>query len=337
MSKIIEFDSTNASHIDRLTEFYVGYYREYNPEDPPMPREKLQNILSTPQAGKYIKRWFLQSDEIMASGLYSRPEKNNAEYATSGHIGQLSIIVLPKFRGNGYSKLLLKEIIRYAKLDGIQKFQYFASNDNALRWSEKLGAKKGPVGGENRLKLDHVDQSLTKRWIKEGEEKNQDVKLHHFISEIPENYLERFCDLYTETVNEAPDEGVEYTTVLTGDDRRKDEQYWKDNNQIMHVMVTEESNSELSGLTEVMKDQSNPFIIHQELTGVRSKFRGKGLGKWLKAKMIDYVLEAYPDAKIISTGNADSNKPMMSINERLGFYPYHRNTICEIDLEKIPL
>ena len=112
---------------------------------------------------------------------------------------------------------------------------------------------------------------------------------------------------------------------------------WKNQNQIVHVMVTEEKNGDLSGLTEILYNENRPYIVYQELTGVRSKYRGRGLGKWLKTKMIEYIITAYPDAKIISTGNADSNKPMMSINERLGFYPKHRNTICELDINKISI
>ena len=62
--------------------------------------------------------------------------------------------------------------------------------------------------------------------------------------------------------------------------------------------------------------------LEQELTGVSCEFRGRGLGKWLKAKMILHIKDTYPDVKRIITGNAEANAPMLSINERMGFKKY---------------
>src|SRR5215831_3939024 len=49
-----------------------------------------------------------------------------------------------------------------------------------------------------------------------------------------------------------------------------------------------------------------------------------GLGKWLKAAMLDHLRRAHPDTIWISTENAGSNAPMLSINRALG-YRLHRD------------
>lgn len=59
--------------------------------------------------------------------------------------------------------------------------------------------------------------------------------------------------------------------------------------------------------------------IHQRFTGVKEAFRGKGIGKWLKADLLFYIRDTLPGAKFIDTGNAGNNAPMLSINERMGF------------------
>ena len=63
-----------------------------------------------------------------------------------------------------------------------------------------------------------------------------------------------------------------------------------------------------------------PEHVHQDLTGVQEKYRGRGLGKRLKAEMIFQIRDNYPEAKFISTGNAMLNKEILSINQAMGTY-----------------
>ncbi len=75
-------------------------------------------------------------------------------------------------------------------------------------------------------------------------------------------------------------------------------------------------------MTEIYFDPREGDRMFQGLTGVRPKFRGRGLGKWLKALMIVYIKENYPKVERIITGNAESNEAMLSINDRMGFKKY---------------
>ena len=63
----------------------------------------------------------------------------------------------------------------------------------------------------------------------------------------------------------------------------------------------------------------------QHLTGVRSNYRGRGLGKWLKARMLFWAKDAYPEMRYVVSGNTDSNAPMLSINSRMGFKIHKRH------------
>ena len=70
-------------------------------------------------------------------------------------------------------------------------------------------------------------------------------------------------------------------------------------------------------------------------TGVFPEFRGRRLGRWLKAAMLEKVLRDRPEARFLRSSNADSNAAMLRINQELGFRPYLSRTIWQTEIEKI--
>ena len=71
------------------------------------------------------------------------------------------------------------------------------------------------------------------------------------------------------------------------------------------------------------------------MTGVFPKYRNKGLGRWLKAVMLERILEKRPKAKYVRTANADMNAPMLKINNELGFKPYIAECVWQVETDKV--
>ena len=71
------------------------------------------------------------------------------------------------------------------------------------------------------------------------------------------------------------------------------------------------------GLTEPKTVDDDATAIAQELTGVRSSHRGRGIATALKATAATWAKEA--GYTRIRTGNAQSNAPMLAVNASLGF------------------
>jgi GNAT superfamily N-acetyltransferase len=71
------------------------------------------------------------------------------------------------------------------------------------------------------------------------------------------------------------------------------------------------------------------------MTGVMREYQGRGLGRWLKAAMLEKVLRDRPQVKWVRTGNADANAPMLKINQELGFKPFFSNCFWQIATERV--
>lgn len=74
---------------------------------------------------------------------------------------------------------------------------------------------------------------------------------------------------------------------------------------------------EYVGLTNLWNAQADPTERYQGLTGVRRSHRGRGIAQALKIHGIAYAKSQ--GIKTIKTWNDATNRPMLSINERLGF------------------
>lgn len=64
-------------------------------------------------------------------------------------------------------------------------------------------------------------------------------------------------------------------------------------------------------------------------------YRGNGLGRWLKAAMLDKMLNLHPEIKYVRTQNADTNAAMLRINNELGFKPYMSSILWQMEISQV--
>ena len=323
--KIIEFNPKEAPD-----DFWEGYFefndanfRYHNPDDPLPNREAVIQRQKAGIPNFHVKRWlvFTPEDKIVGWAGFGAITETSSGYEENKHLCQLNIAVLPDFQRKGIGTSLLKVCVQEALSLNRTVIETFTNHDSGQAFLKKNGAEFTIEAAENRLELEDVDWDLMQSWVDEGLKRAEGVTIDSFY-ECPEEILDEFCEMYTEALNMAPQGDTEFRDNIDGNLRRQIEQRFRDTGHTNYTLLSREKDGRISGLTEIIYDPRDSYRIGQELTGVRPEFRGRGLGKWLKGKMILHIRDTYPDVQRIIAGNAEANAPMLSINERMGFKKY---------------
>lgn len=318
---------------------------ETRPDDPILPDEVVEkNMKRDDPFG--ISRSFgvvAEGKLISSTGAYVlKPEAPG--YENNKHLLFAGGSVLKEYRRKGLGRMWLRKVAEL--MDEYDRSVLTTNTEEEeghafLRW---LGAEEKFVGAENRLDFRAVDWDMVAEWVKEGPERSPDTKLEFFENRLPDDLLEDYCPVYTEIMNMAPRENLDMGDwIYTPEVVREQYKRLDDMRGSHHTYISREPDGAISGMTEIVYLPDRENYVYQNLTGVLPPYRGRGLGKWVKAAMLEYVRERYPGTNRVVTGNAESNAPMLSINKRLGFRQYKPGSAYQISrdalrafVEKLP-
>ena len=297
-------------------------FREKEKDDPlPTKEFRLKNFRhKNPEIDSYW--WLLKYDErVIGFSILNVRNKDSPSYEKNKHIAYFQMRIQKEYRRNGLGLELLKKIMTKAKeFEAITTLQNNTSYESGFAFCTKLNGILCLESSENRCYIKDVDWALMLEWKEQGQIRaKQDGRSLLWFEKCPEDIIEEFCKVYTETMNEQPFGELESRPLITPETLRKSEEDFEKLNSTWHAVISREKNGAISGVTDIIFAANRAHRIEQELTGVKKEYRGKGLGKWLKAEMLFFIRKKYPNVKFISTGNADANAAMLSINTRMGF------------------
>jgi GNAT superfamily N-acetyltransferase len=281
-----------------------------------------KDILSTNADRKYL-RWqiFDNNDNYIAYINISLTAESSPEYESNKDQAWVFGIVNLNYRRLGIGTYILEFVKKKSKELMKEKLFMWAELTNAKAFLKNLGGVISYKNYESRLYLDNIDWKLIRSWILNVHQKSPGICLERF-DDVPESFLEEYCSLFTEVANQAPMEDLEGQEIVTPRTRRQKEERFREIGYLWTTFISREMDQKISGLTEIIYDPKRPFVVFQELTGVKQEYRGRRLGKLLKAKMLLYLKYNYPAVKYIQTGNAQSNQHMLQINREMGFKTY---------------
>lgn len=336
--QIRSFDGKGASPAE-----YAALNRHNNcmrlerlPDDPPVPLEEtIQNLQSLPPFVdlKLWTAWDSGQNELVALGdiVILRLDENK-------HLAQFELTVQPEYRRQGLGRKLLGLIAEVARQE--QRRLLMTSTVDRVPGGEafmqRIGARKGLEAHTNQLRMTELDRELVTHWLQRGQENAPAFELGFWDGAYPQDKLAEVAELY-ELGNQQPfgDLEIEDSHMTPEQLRQMETNIFARGNQRWTFYVIDRATGKFSGYTETVWNPSRPEVLRQDMTGVFPQYRNKGLGRWLKATMLDKVLRERPQVKYVRTGNADSNAAMLKINTELGFKPYTADALWQVDLQKV--
>ena len=322
MAEIRPAHLTDASDLDAYHEVLSQLHAEAWPHNPPRSKEELRLEVENTPGFVTIVQWLAWEggEPVALMRLRWRESEDNRDLA-AGYLG-----VVPSHRRRRIASDLIGVATR-AALDAGRTKLIMDSDSMAPAGAEaleRLGGKKGITVRISRMDIDALDLGLMDAWLAEGERLTDEFELLFFGPEpVPPEHKEAFAELH-HVMNSAPFEDLDVEPfVLTVEQMEAYEvaraargiDWWA-------TIVRHRESGEFAGFTELQALPEDRSIIYQGDTGVWHKYRGRGLGRWVKAANLLRVLPLMPNARWVETGNAGSNRPMLSINEAMGFYPY---------------
>ncbi|MBI1742478.1 GNAT family N-acetyltransferase [Candidatus Acetothermia bacterium] len=332
--KAFDYHKATEREFSLLNEFNNRIRQEYWPEDQPLTLEEtIQNLRATPAFSdlRLWTAWTPDRSKIVgrASATIMRTEDNQ-------HLMYFDIVVLSELRRQGLAKRLLTHIATVARTENRRVLQ--TDTDSKIPSGEtfmkRLGARMGLRSRTNQLRIAELDKNLIRRWTENAP--TDEFELGLWNGAYPEAEIGAIAkmidvmnaqpkdNLEQEDWHWTPEEIRQWQKSLA---ERKTEQWT--------IYARDRKTRELAGYTEVFWNPHHSENLNQGDTGVLPKFRNKGLGRWLKATMLEKVLHERPYVKRIRTGNANSNAPMLAINNELGFKPYKDWSTWQVELNQM--
>ncbi len=336
--RIIEFNPSSASDFEWGKFFVIRekLHYEHTPDDPFDDHLVLRKKMSYDNPYSDEKRWLVllnnEEESVIGYAYLHAILKAAPDYEDNKHIAWAYIIVDKEFRRNGIGTDLIRFLVPKLKEYKRSTIQAWNEYESGKEFSKNYNGKLAIRSYENRLKLNLVDWDKMNEWVKDGKWRSPGVKIMTF-EEVPEDIIEEYVRVFTETANQAPLEDLEGQEILTPELRRHQEAKERNAGTVWMTKISIETDGRISGLTEILYNPRESHVIYQELTGVKKEYRGRRLGKMLKADMMMLIKDRFPHINYIATGNAMSNAPMLLINRGMGFKEVKRYETYKFSLE----
>ena len=231
------------------------------------------------------------------------------------------LLVHPAHRRRGYGSRLLADALDLAKQQQRTKFggagwetpatEPFAVRHGFHRAAQEICRRQSPR---------EMPPGFVETVCAEAAPYAADYELVRLEGPVPDEMLPMLAEL-TAAINDAPIDDLDIEDEVFTADRIRDYDHAQvsSGHRLRRIIARHRPTGEPAGHTAVVVDTELPELVDQHDTSVVRAHRGHRLGLLLKAEMLRWLAEAEPQVTSIDTWNAESNRQMIAVNERLGY------------------
>ncbi|MBR7838839.1 GNAT family N-acetyltransferase [Actinospica durhamensis] len=222
-------------------------------------------------------------------------------------------------RRRGVGTALLRRLVASASAHGCATLAADAvrvGSDGGL-WAERVGFRTVQVFSWQMLHIQEVDPARWQVPVPAG------YRLEYWIAAAPEALVAAFASARN-AIADSPlgDSSLTHPAWTVERVRRVEAEIAAGGDQSHCVVAIHEDSGVLAAFTELLVDPLRPALCWQRDTAVVRAHRGRGLGRAVKAEMLNRLAAEVPDLDCIVTSTASENAGMRRVNEQVGYVPY---------------
>ena len=333
--EVFEAKSITPTALREVHALMTAAEAEARPHDRPMPFEVLSAMVDA--LPDYMEvTLFLARDKPGTAVGYAY--LNRSRGGPDGRVVDLQMFADPGHRQRGTAAAVLEEVCRHSEESGHEVLR--VTTIAGIGWGEdlcrSLAGHRALERRTWRLPLPDVDRDEVRLLCAQAAERARGYSVEEFSGALPNEIIDDAVELLEFLTEELHGDITPEEPRITVDKLRQLENAWSAMGQRRRWMfVRHDSSGALAGVVDGMWHPATPAVIVQDNTVVRPEFRGRNLALWMKASMIDKLLDEWTDAREIRTTSTFPNPAMDSVDERLGFLPYVRYTVWHVELKAV--
>jgi GNAT superfamily N-acetyltransferase len=307
---------------------------ENDPQDPPIEVPDTVVRFTTIPPVVHRIHWLVWQEGEAVAQAHAR----YLEGETNQHALDFDVYVAAPLRRRGVARELLRLIADAA--EALERPLLITDTSSTVPAGEafmrRVGAELGLTERQSQLDIVTLDGALLQRWMARASALDAEFELGLWDGPYPDEDIQAVVTM-KEIMNTAPIDDLEledhkWTVAQL---RAQEEAQAQRDIQRWTIYVRHRHSRAIAGYTEVLWNPSHPQLARQDDTAVHPDYRGRGLGRWLKAAMLEKILQNHPEIKYVRTENAISNDAMLKINTELGFKPYKDYHVWQVTVERV--
>jgi len=219
------------------------------------------------------------------------------------------VLVAPSARRRGIGSALLAALLERAREQGLAQVHGHHVTPAGAAFCARAGAVDGQRDVRSHLRLAEArlpEPQLPDRW-----------SLVSWTRRAPDELIESYARAKSALDDAPTPDGIEFS-VETAETIRDLEAALERRNREARVTVAVDPGGEVGAFTEVRVTPGAPLAFTED-TATVAEHRGQGLATAVKLESLRRLRADRPEVEVLTTMNAEENRAMRRVNERIGF------------------